>query len=260
MSSVEVSRLDGVVTVTLNRPEVKNALDHDTMELLADEVRGLRGTGARCVVLRGAGGTFCAGADVEEFVEFASTKPPEIAELIDTSLNEIVRELRGIQKPVVAAVDGHAVGAGCNVALACDLVVASESAVFGELFSRIGMAVDTGGSYLLPRLVGMKQAKELVFTGRDVSAREAEEMGLINRCVPDDEFEGAVDELVEELASGPTKAIGASKSLLHYGALNDLDSALTREAWVQSAITQSSDVQEGVMAFVQDREPEFEGG
>lgn len=248
-----------MATVTLNRPEVKNALDHETMAGLAEELRGLRGGDARCVVLRGAGDSFCSGADVQEFVEFAGMKPPEIAGLIDDTLNDIVRALVKLRKPVVAKVDGHAVGAGCNVALACDLVVAGESAVFGELFSRIGMAVDTGGSYLLPRLVGMKQAKELVFTGRDVPAREAAEMGLINRCVPDEDLDASVEDLVRELAGGPTRALGASKALLHYGAVNDVDSALEREAWVQAAITQSGDVGEGVMAFVEGREPEFEG-
>jgi len=257
--AVNTERDDGVATVTIDRPDVKNALDHGTMSTLADELRGVRESDARAVVLRGAGGTFCAGADVNALVNFAHTSPPEIVEIIENNLHEIVRELFRMRKPTVAKVQGHAVGAGCNLALACDLTVAEESAVFAELFARIGLSQDSGSSYILPRLVGMKKAKELVFTGRDVPAPEAEEMGLINHAYPDGDFDERADELVDELASGPTRALGASKSLLHYGADNDLDATLEREAWVQSSVAQSEDVEEGVTAFVEDREPEFEG-
>ncbi|MFP4633118.1 MAG: enoyl-CoA hydratase/isomerase family protein [Halobacteriales archaeon] len=259
MSKVQVDDAGDVTTVTIDRPDVKNALDHDTMRALTEELREIRRGDARCVVLEGAGGTFCAGADVNELMKFGGTKPPEIVELIENDLHDIIRELHRMKKPTVAKVEGHAVGAGCNLALACDLTVAEESAVFAELFARIGLSQDSGGSYVLPRLVGMKKAKELVFTGRDVSATEAEEIGLINHAYPDDSFQKAADDFVDEIASGPTKAIGASKSLLHYGAENDLDATLEREAWVQSSISQSDDVEEGVMAFAQGRDPEFEG-
>jgi enoyl-CoA hydratase/carnithine racemase len=259
MSSVETRHEDGVATVTINRPDVKNALDHETMGELADELREISESDARAVVLRGAGGTFCAGADVNSLVNFAHISPPEIVELIENDLHEIIRQLVRMRKPTVAKVEGHAVGAGCNLALACDLTVAEESATFAELFAQIGLSQDSGSSYLLPRLVGMKKAKELVFTGRDVPAKEAEEMGLINHAYPDGEFEERADELIDELASGPTRAIGASKSLLHYGANNDLDATLEREAWVQSSVAKSDDVEEGVTAFVEGREPEFKG-
>ncbi len=259
MSKVEVSEDGDVTTLTINRPDVKNALDHDTMKALAEELREIKRGDSRCVVLEGAGGTFCAGADVNELMKFGATKPPEIVELIENDLHDIIRELHRMKKPTLAKVEGHAVGAGCNLALACDLTVAEESATFAELFTRIGLSQDSGGSYILPRLVGMKKAKELVFTGRDVPAPEAEEMGLINYAYPDGSFHEEADELVDDLASGPTKAIGASKSLLNYGADHDLDSTLEREAWVQSSISQSDDVEEGVMAFAQGRDPEFQG-
>ena len=257
--AIDVTEDDGVTTVTLDRPDVKNALDHETMSELADELREISESDARAVVLQGAGGTFCAGADVNALVNFAHTSPPEIVEIIENDLHEIVRQLFRMRKPTVAKVRGHAVGAGCNLALACDLTVAEESATFAELFTQIGLSQDSGSSYMLPRLVGMKTAKELVFTGRDVPAPEAEEMGLINHAYPDEEFDERAGELIEELASGPTRAIGASKSLLHYGADNDLDATLEREAWVQSSVAQSDDVEEGVTAFVENREPEFEG-
>ncbi len=259
MSTVDVTEEDGVTTVTINRPDVKNALDHDAMKALAEEFREIKRGDARCVVLEGAGGTFCAGADVNELMKFGATKPPEIVELIENDLHEVIRQIFSMKKPTVAKVEGHAVGAGCNLALACDLTVAEESATFAELFTKIGLSQDSGGSYILPRLIGMKKAKELVFTGRDVPAPEAEEMGLINYAYPDDEFHDEADELVEDLASGPTKAIGASKSLLQYGADHDLDSTLEREAWVQSSISQSDDVEEGVMSFAQGEEPDFQG-
>ncbi len=257
--SIQSTREDGVATVTIDRPDVKNALDHETMSALADELREISESDARAVVLEGAEGTFCAGADVNALVNFSHLSPPEIVEMIENDLHEIIRQLVRMRKPTVAKVEGHAVGAGCNLALACDLTVAEESATFAELFTKIGLSQDSGSSYILPRIVGMKKAKELVFTGRDVPAPEAEEMGLINHAYPDGEFDERADELVEELADGPTRAIGASKSLLHYGATNDLDSTLEREAWVQSSVAKSDDVEEGVMAFVEGREPEFKG-
>jgi len=257
--AVKVEHEDETATVTIDRPDVKNALDHDTMAELADELREVARSDARAVVLQGAGDTFCAGADVNDLASFGHISPPEIVEMIENDLHEIIRQLVRTRKPVVAKVQGHAVGAGCNLALACDLTVAEESATFAELFAQIGLSQDSGSSYLLPRLVGMKKAKELVFTGKEVSGTEAEEMGLINHAYPEGEFGERADELVEELASGPTRALGASKSLLHYGANNDLDATLEREAWVQSSVAKSDDVEEGVMAFIEGREPEFEG-
>ncbi|MDY6780630.1 MAG: enoyl-CoA hydratase [Halobacteria archaeon] len=257
--AVNVEHDDGVATVTIDRPDVKNALDHETMSELADELREVGESDARAVVLRGAGGTFCAGADVNDLANFGHISPPKIVEMIENDLHEIIRQLVRMRKPTVAKVQGHAVGAGCNLALACDLTVAKESATFAELFTQIGLSQDSGSSYLLPRLVGMKKAKELVFTGKEINGSDAEEMGLINHAYPDDDFDERADELVDELASGPTRAIGASKSLLHYGANNDLDATLEREAWVQSSVAKSDDVEEGVMAFIEGREPEFEG-
>lgn len=254
---------DGLATVTISRPDVMNALSFDAMQQLRDALQSVgEDESVRAVLLQGdpSAGAFSTGADVNELVMAAGTADPaELAEQIDVQLHGIVRALVTMKKPTIAAVDGPAVGAGANIALAADLTYASEDAVFGELFAKIGVAVDSGGSYLLPRLVGMKKAKELAFFGEQVDASEAEEMGMINEAIPAEDYDDRIAELASDLASGPTRALAGSKMLLHYGAENGVDDALEREAWVQAAMFQTEDMEEGVNAFIQDREPEFQG-
>lgn len=261
--AIRTSIDDGLATVEISRPDVMNALSFDAMGQLRDALREVgEDPNVRAVLLRGdpAVGHFSTGADVNELVMAAGTaQPAEAAERIDRQLHGIVRELVTMKKPNVAAVEGAAVGAGCNIALAADLTYAHEDARFGELFTRVGVAMDSGGSYILPRLVGMKKAKELAFFAEEFGADDAEDWGLINEAIPAEDYEDRVAERADDLASGPTKALAGTKKMLHYGAENSVDDALEREAWIQAAMFQTDDMDEGVNAFIQDREPEFEG-
>ncbi|MFB6284065.1 MAG: enoyl-CoA hydratase/isomerase family protein [Halobacteria archaeon] len=261
--AIETEQENGVAEVTISNPDVKNAINFGMMGELRDTLSDYAtDDSVRCVLLQGdpEGEAFCTGADVRELMMYAGQgNPPELAERIDNVLHGIVRNIVNIKKPVVAKVDGPAVGAGCNIAIACDFVYASERSSFGEVFVNIGVSQDTGSSYLLPKLVGLRKAKELVMTGKKIDGEEAAKIGLINESVSQDHLDRVVESSVDDLATGATKAIGASKSLLHFGSTHTLDETLEKEAWMQSTVFESEDMDEGVTAFVQGRKPEFEG-
>jgi 2-(1,2-epoxy-1,2-dihydrophenyl)acetyl-CoA isomerase len=246
-----------IATVTLNRPEARNALDFAMRgELLAalDEIEASPTT--RVVILTGAGGHFCAGGDVKAMRRrHTAAEGRGRVEL----LNRAVLRLVNFPLPTIAMVDGYAVGAGSNLALCCDLIVASDRAKFGELFCKIGLAVDGGGTWLLPRLVGMARAKELVFTGDIVDAAEALRIGLVNRVVPATELEAATRALAEKIAAGPPLALRLDKQALNRAAATDLAAALEVEAFAQGLAVASDDHQEGVAAFFDKRPPKFKG-
>jgi enoyl-CoA hydratase/carnithine racemase len=246
---------EGIVTLTLNRPRVKNAIAQPMWEELRRIFQQVADAEAdRVLVVTGAGGAFCAGAELGPEV-MAGGHPLTGMQPV----NAAALALHQVSKPCIAKVGGDAVGAGMNLALGCDLVVAGESARFSQIFVRRALSVDFGGTWLLPRLVGMHRAKELALLGEILSAREAERMGLVNRVVPDDELDGFVDEWARRLAAGPPLALQLSKRMLASASSLSFSEALAAEAAAQSVNLTSRDTREGVAAFVEKRAPVFRG-
>ena len=252
-----VERADGIATITLNRPEARNALDlamRREMLGVLDEIEA--DPTARVVILTGAGGHFCSGGDVKTMrTRHTAAEGRARVEM----LNRMVLRLVSFPLPTIAMVDGYAVGAGSNLALCCDLIVASDRAKFGELFCKIGLAVDGGGTWLLPRVVGLARAKELVFTGDVVDAAEAARLGLVNRVVPSAELETATRALAAKIAAGPPLALRLDKQMLNRAVATDLGGALEAEASSQGLAIASDDHREGVAAFFDKRPPKFTG-
>lgn len=249
---------EGIATITLDRPEARNAIDIPMRrELLAalDELE--TDAGSRVVILTGAAGHFSAGGDVKTMAARRQTAAEGRARV--ESLNRFVIRLFEYPKPTIAMVDGFAVGAGCNIALACDLLIASDRARFGEVFARIGLVPDGGGTWLLPRLVGLAKAKELVFSADIIDAAEALRIGLVNRVVPAAELQSATRGLAARIAAGPPGALGLAKALLNRSATVDLGTALGFEAYAQAQAVTSEDHAEGVRAFLDRRPPTFTG-
>lgn len=252
--AVDVACKDGVLTITLDRPEKKNAIDRATFrELLTVFVDADADPEARVVVVTGAGGNFCSGADLGGPVE--DQHPIDGMEVVNRSAAALHR----IRVPVIAKVDGVAVGAGLNLALGCDLVIASDRARFSEIFSKRGLSVDYGGSWLLPRRIGLHRAKELCLLADIVDAHRAAEIGLVNRVVPVDELDRTVDEIATRLAAGPPVALASTKRLLDESASMSFEQALDREALAQAVNIMGADVAEAFLAFVQKRDPTFTG-
>jgi 2-(1,2-epoxy-1,2-dihydrophenyl)acetyl-CoA isomerase len=255
----------GVATITLNRPAVLNAISPQMIEELQAALRTVGDdAGVRAVVLTGAGRGFCSGADLKARQRPQPREaPPDAhkagAERLRWTYNPLILAIRTIEKPFIAAVNGVAAGAGCNLALACDIVLASEEARFGNVFARIGLIPDCGGHFFLPRLVGFHKAAELMFTGDIIDAREAERLGLINRVVPSAALAEHTRELAERLARGPTRAIGLCKRTLNVGISADLEAVLEAEAQGQGLASQTEDHWEGVQAFLEKRPARFLG-
>jgi 2-(1,2-epoxy-1,2-dihydrophenyl)acetyl-CoA isomerase len=262
-------RLDGgVAWITLNRPEAGNALTPDARNRVIDLLEAAGGDLAtRAVVLTATGAkAFCTGADLRARrdeapkPEGAPDRPVgTVARMIRTGAQRLVAAVQDCEKPVVAAVNGTAAGLGAHLALACDLVLAAEGSRFIEVFVRRGITPDGGGAYLLPRLVGLHKAKELVFFGDDCPAEEAERIGLVNRVVPADELEATAAEWAGRLATGPTPAISLAKSLLNRSLDTDRTTAFAEEAAAQEIAMTSEDAAEGVRSFVERRPPQFRG-
>jgi 2-(1,2-epoxy-1,2-dihydrophenyl)acetyl-CoA isomerase len=248
----------GVAVITLNRPETRNALDdkmnHD-LSVVLDEIE--KDDEVRAVVITGAGNAFCSGGHLALIQRLAESTIIG-REGVLRGGKRIMR-IAGLEKPVISAVNGAAVGAGCNLALAGDIVIASESAVFSQIFVRLGLLPDDGGMFILPRLVGVTQAKRLCFTGDMVNAEEAERMGLVNKVVPAEELEAEALALAGRLAQGPTKAIGLMKTIINRGLSSDLAAVCEYEAQAQSILFQTEDFKEGMQAFLEKREPKFKG-
>ncbi len=262
MAEVERRIEDGVVWLRLNRPERKNAISAEMRESMIaalDEAR--TDDDQRCVVIVGAGDAFCAGVDLSNSGGASSKKPDlrEIRHTISTGMQRLIRTIWELDKPVLAAVNGIAAGGGAQLALACDLVLAGESARFSQIFVKRGLAVDSAGGWLLPRLVGLARAKELVFFGDTLSASEAEQRGLVNRVVPDDELAKHAHDWATRLGRSATRAIGASKRLLNASFQTTLEEFLQAEANEQTMITTTEDFSEGMKAFMEKRDPDFRG-
>ncbi len=253
---------DSVCVLTLNRPERLNALTVQVANEFKAAVHEALERGARVIVLTGAGRAFCAGGDVREMQEIAK-KDGRLEAFFDEPLrvlNEAILLIRQTPVPFIAAVNGVASGGGCNFALACDIVIAAESARFNQAFIKIGLTPDCGGTFILPRLVGWKRATELLFSGDLISATTAAEMGMINSVAPDDELMNKAMAMADKLAEAPTAAIGQIKMLLDASAANDLASQLDLERKTQIESGRTKDFVEGVSAFLEKRPPRFVGG
>ena len=254
METLQLDRADGVATITLDRPAKKNAINDVMWQELLHALDEVAATDAdRVLVVTGAGGAFCSGADLSD-VRGERHQLPKMREIADVALR-----LHRLAKPTIAKVGGIAAGAGCNLALGCDLVVASEDARFSEIFAKRGLSIDFGGSYLLPRLVGMHRAKELAFFADIVSAPEALAMGLVNRVVPAAELDAFVDDWAARLAAGPPLALSMTKKLLNEGLGMSLDQALENEGMAQTVNFGTADTAEAMQAFLEKRDPRFEG-
>jgi 2-(1,2-epoxy-1,2-dihydrophenyl)acetyl-CoA isomerase len=249
-----------IAQIKLNQPETLNALTYDMLQEFRAAVEDVaRDRDIRAVILTGAGRGFCSGANV--LGGSADTLASGGMGLRSTvmEMNEVLLQIAEMEKPWLAAINGPAVGGGCALALNCDLILAAESAYLCVGYVNIGVVLDMGCSFVLPRLVGMHKAKELAFFGERIYAPKAAEMGLINRSVPDEELMPITQEWAMKLASGPTLAIGAIKQLFYRGQGGTLSEALQLESNLLALISQTEDAAEGIMAFFQKREPEFKG-
>lgn len=248
---------NGVATITLNRPEVYNALNNEITFELQDAFKQVkRDAEVRVVVLTGEGKAFCSGQDLK-----ASSKEPDrsFSDSIHKRYNPIIKAIRSLPKPVICRLNGVAAGAGCSFALACDMIVAAESAKLIEVFVNIGLVLDSGSSYFLPRLVGSAKAFELATMGSRVSAKEAVDMGLVNYAVPDEELDEELAKYTSYYAQAPTKAIGLMKKMLNKSQHATLTEMLDYEAYCQDIAGASTDHKEGVAAFLEKRKPSFKG-
>ncbi|MGN6429838.1 MAG: enoyl-CoA hydratase-related protein [Gaiellaceae bacterium] len=255
MAEVETSRAAAVLTITLNRPDVLNALNAAMHEALGAALKEARSDDVRAVVITGAGRGFCVGQDLNEFRERAG----DIGARLRGTYHPTIRGIRGLDKPVIAAVNGAAAGAGLSLACACDLRIASDEATFVPAFINIGLIPDSGGTFFISRLIGPSRALEWLGSGRRLSAAEALEWGIVSEVVEPTVLETRAAEVADELATLPTRAIGMTKRLLDRAPTARLDEQLEWEAQLQAAATQTDDFSEGVAAFLEKRAPDFQG-
>jgi 2-(1,2-epoxy-1,2-dihydrophenyl)acetyl-CoA isomerase len=249
--------INGVCRITLNRPNVFNSFNK-TMAMQLQEVLDDCAVNPeiRAVLLTGEGRAFCAGQDLAEATD---PEGPELKAIVRDHYNPIIIKIRELEKPVIAAVNGVAAGAGANIALACDIVVAKKSASFIQAFSKIGLIPDSGGTYFLPRLIGMQKAMALMMTGDKVSAEEAERMNMIYKVFEDESFDEEVIKLTENLATMPTYGLGLTKKAVNLGLFNSLEDQLDLEESLQTEAGETDDFTEGVNAFIQKRPAVFKG-
>jgi 2-(1,2-epoxy-1,2-dihydrophenyl)acetyl-CoA isomerase len=257
-----VETVNSVCTITLNRPDSLNSINDALTTELAAAVEHLKNdAGVRCVILTGAGRAFCSGQDLGDLkAKYADPNfKPHLGDDLRRRYNPIIKGLRDLEKPVIAAVNGVAAGAGLSFALACDLRVASEKASFIEVFINVGLVPDSGNTFFLPRLVGLGKAMELCFTGDKVTAADALQFGLVNKVVPAENLMPAAHEMAQRLARLPTKGIALTKRLLHQSFQSDLDTMLDAEAGAQEIAARTADHKEGVRAFFEKRAANFAG-
>lgn len=252
-----VSSDNGVCKIVLNRPDVFNSFNKKMAILLQRALDDCALNDAvRSIVIIGEGKAFCAGQDLAEITD---PNGPALESIVREHYNPIILKIREIEKPVIAAVNGVAAGAGANIALACDIVVAKESASFIQAFSKIGLIPDSGGTFFLPRIIGSQKALALMMTGEKIYAKEAEKMNMIYKAVPDEEFEATVHKLSARLAKMPTKGLGLTKKAVNQSFSNSLREQLDVEQRFQTEAGKTHDFEEGVNAFLDKRKPEFTG-
>jgi 2-(1,2-epoxy-1,2-dihydrophenyl)acetyl-CoA isomerase len=248
-----------VARITLNRPDRMNAFTQAMHSAMREAMESVVTDGARALVITGAGRGFCAGQDLNDRAVAVGAAPVDLGQSMEQNYAPLVRSIRALPIPVIAAVNGVAAGAGCNLALACDLVIATESASFLQPFCKLGLIPDTGGSYFLPRLVGTQRAMGLALLGDRIAARRAAEIGLIWECVEDAAFAAHIESIAQNLAAGPTLGFAKTKLALYASATNTLDQQLALETALMRDCGNSADYREGVAAFKEKRAPNFLG-
>ncbi len=255
--TLRLTQKDHLGIITFNRSEVLNSFNKELATSIQQALDDYEYDGnIRAIMLTGSGKAFCAGQDLREAIDDNGL---DIKQIVDKHYNPIIRRLRKIAKPIIAAVNGVAAGAGANIALACDVVVATQSATFIQAFSKIGLVPDNGGTFTLPRIIGFQKASALMMLGDKVSANEAERMGMIYQVYANEEFEQKTEELAQKLANMPTKGLAYTKHLLNQSFTNNLDNQLELEKDWQFKATKTTDYNEGVQAFLEKRKPNFKG-
>ncbi|MCX7548738.1 enoyl-CoA hydratase-related protein [Xanthomarina sp. F1114] len=258
MNSIQLKIENKIATITLNRPEVFNSFNRDmalSLQSILDDCEN--NSEVRAIILTGNGKAFCAGQDLKEVTD--PELNPGFKKILEEHYNPIITRIRSIKKPIIGAINGVAAGAGANIALACDIVVAHEKVSFIQAFSLIGLVPDSAGTYFLPRLIGFQKAQALAMLGDKISAEEAERMGMIYKMIPLDSFEEETNKLALKLANMPTKALGLIKELFNKSMTNTLEQQLALESKIQIEAAQSEDYKEGVAAFIEKRKPNFKG-
>ncbi|NTS40615.1 enoyl-CoA hydratase/isomerase family protein [Flavisolibacter sp. BT320] len=256
MSSVLFEINDSVAFITLNRPEKYNAFNREMALLLQEKLDACKSSDVRCVFITGSGKAFCSGQDLEEVVD---PNGPKIETIVGEHYNPIIEKIRKLEKPVVAAVNGVAAGAGANIALCCDVVVASQTASFIQAFSKIGLIPDSGGTFFLPRLIGWQKASALMLLGEKVGAEEAERIGMVYKVLPAENFAEEAGKIARTLAAMPTRGLAYTKQLLNNSFVNNYEEQLHDEEIYQQRAGRTKDYKEGVDAFLQKRKPTFTG-
>lgn len=259
--SISVETANHICTITLNRPDVLNAFNDQLTTELGEALKAAeRDPAVRVIVITGAGRAFSSGQDLGDLKEkYVPGYVPHLGDDLRKRYNPIIKRIRDMEKPVIAAVNGVAAGAGCSLALACDLRIASDQASFIEVFINVGLIPDSGSTFMLPRLVGLGKAMELCMTGQKVDAPEALRLGLVNQVVAAAELNEAIAKLAGRLAGLPSRAIALTKRLLNQSFQNDLDAQLEAEAYDQETAGKTADHYEGVVAFLEKRKPQFTG-
>lgn len=256
MSSILFEMSDAIANITLNRPEKLNSFNREMALLMQDKLdECAKNSSIRCVVITGAGKAFSAGQDLAEITEGEIG----LAQILGEHYNPLVTKIRKLEKPVIAAVNGVAAGAGANIALCCDIVMAASSASFIQAFSKIGLIPDSGGTHTLPRLIGWQKASALMMLGEKVTATDAEKMGMIYKVYPDEDFAANVQSVATYLAGMPTKGLAYTKQVLQFSFTNTFDEQLQDEDVFQQKAAMTKDYKEGVAAFMEKRKPTFTG-
>lgn len=257
-NSIQLNIENNIATITLNRPEVFNSFNREMALALQNTLDNCEtDNNVRAIVLTGNGKAFCAGQDLKEV-----TSPelnPGFKKILEEHYNPIIKKIRAVEKPILCAVNGVAAGAGANIALACDIVIATKAASFIQAFSLIGLIPDSAGTFFLPRLVGFQKASALAMLGDKISAEEADQLGMIYKCIANEEFEDTTNTLATKLANMPTRALVLIKKALNQSLTNTLEEQLDLESKYQIEAAQTADYKEGVTAFVEKRQPEFKG-
>ena len=257
MSSILFDVKDNIAIITLNRPDKYNAFNREMALELQEKLDECKTSKTiRAVYITGEGKAFCSGQDLDEVVD---PNGPDVSSILSQHYNPIIKKIRKLEKPVVAAVNGVSAGAGANIALCCDIVVASQSSSFIQAFSKIGLIPDSGGTFFLPRLVGWQKASALFLLGEKISAQEAERMGMIYKVFPDETFAEDSLKIAATLAQMPTKALGYTKLALNNSLINNYEDQLHDEELLQERAGKTEDYKEGIQAFLEKRKPVFKG-
>jgi 2-(1,2-epoxy-1,2-dihydrophenyl)acetyl-CoA isomerase len=259
MSHIVTNYQDHILEITLNRPEKFNSFTEPMAAELRKALENAESDDVRAVLLNAVGKAFCAGQDLPEVAERGKDKNYELADTVRTTYNPVIRAIRKLEKPVVCAVQGTAAGAGANIAFACDITIASAEALFVQAFSKIGLIPDSGGTFFLPRMIGLARTNALYLLDEKVTAEKAVEIGLIYKAVESGQLDNESKKITQKMASMPTKGVGLYKKAILQTFENDLDQQLSLEAILQSEAGKTHDYREGVAAFLEKRNPDFKG-